>query len=292
MGTVSSKWRNALVFFRILSCGELMVRFIKDRQSRWFEETGASWGQTCIQGLRWGAMIWLTMLIARQLSHHLRWSYFQNPEFYMALGWLAILMVVVSTTKAGIDSNEQNGRRLYRLQIVPALLFVAIGIIAGVLVGIHKASGYRGPWNWSWALGLFLPALMPMIFLLLPAVQVRKNRFKRALLVVLIVIVLIPLAVVYETYGYYPGSNMKLVGLSLIVVVSFALGFMDPRIWFVPAVLVINSAVPYWLRLFGGDWYLGIAFWAILPVSSLFICAAVATAIFIQLRQAKSGTGR
>jgi len=258
------------------------MRLIKNMQDRWSKETGASWGQTCIQGLRWGSLIWLTTLIARLFSRHLRWSYFHHPEFYMALAWLAVLVVVVSTTKAGIDSNEQNSRRLYRLQIVPALIFVVTGIIACVLVGIHTASGYSGPWNWPWALGLFLPALIPMIFLLLPAVAVRENRFKRALAVVLIVIALIPLAMFYETYSYLGQHHIKLVGLALIVVASFVLGFIDPRIWFVPVVLVINSAVPYWLRLFGRDGGCETAFWAILPISSLFIIATIATAIFIR----------
>jgi hypothetical protein len=203
---------------------------------RWHEATGGCWFKTGLQGLRLGTILWVALLVARLLAQAIKalsngWGL--ADDHGVGLAWLVVLLAVCALTQAGRRRGPKT---------IVALVAVLAGLAVHAGFGLHSAAGYGGEWKWSFALGQFLPALLPAAFLLIPGEPVEGKRAPRRLWITLaLVIALVPMAYRYEAVPIPQLQWTKIVLLGMAGLGFAVLGFFDPRAWFVPCVLVLGS---------------------------------------------------
>lgn len=186
---------------------------------RWSRATGGSVASTLRQGLAWGVLA----LVARQAG--LGIAEVTRP---LVQGWGDRSLVAAALLAAGwllVFCLLATGRRRWGLG---ALAVVLAGFVAH---SVQVALGYGGPFSWTFTLGFFLPAALP----LLPALAWPPAPFRLPSGVVaaaLFLAVLIP-----------PLSSVRspLLGVAIAAVVGSGVllaALADPR-WAVATALVI-----------------------------------------------------
>ena len=255
----------------------IALNWIKNHHHRWREQTEDRGWQVCLQGLRLGAVIWLLFLTARTLVYMIR---FGQSGFsavgLMTLLLFAYLVVLVSLTRFGPPAGRTSASSAW---LRMGALLAVMGLFGA---GLYQASGYGGPWNWQHALTIALPSCAPLLFLALPCRENKGNRIKRAILPIVLVLFLLPLAYFYELHPFVSGSSFKLI-VFLVSGGAFALmGFLDPRLWFAVPILAMNSAVHHVLQkaAYPAD-ALQIMVKGVLPVLGPFVLAWLVTAIYL-----------
>ncbi len=255
----------------------IVLNWIKNHHHRWREQTGDRGWQVCLQGLRLGAVIWLLFLTARTLSYMLvfGWGRTLFSPGLVTLLLFAYLVVLLALTRFGPPEGRTSSSNAW-LRL--GALLAVMGLFGA---GLYQASGYTGPWNWHHALTMALPSCAPLLFLALPCRKNEGNRIKRAILPIVLVLFLLPLAYFYELHPFTPGSSFKLI-VFLVSGGAFALmGLLDPRLWFAVPILAMNSALHYALQNAALTNALQILLSGVLLVLGPFVLAWLVTAIYL-----------